>query len=267
VHRFLAYLVFLATLAIAAAWYSSDGFGLSFGPRPTTVTREADGRLLDDLYSHNPREVQRAQARVGQLGARALPVLRAALTPGSANRDRRKAALKACVLLEQTAAPLVADVAAQLQDPELTEEAAVALSFMGPAAFGPLRSALVSPHATIRREAIRSLGKLRARAPLDASTVTPLLLQAMQDEDHSVRTVAATYIGIIHEQPAESIPALIAGLDDPEVDVRRAAATALGSFGEEAQSAMPALRKAAGDRDPELAREAGRSLIRLRARR
>lgn len=263
--RFLAYLVFLATLAIAAAWYSSDGFGLSFAP-PATATREADARLLDDLYSHNPREVRRAEARIGQLGARALPVLRAALTPG-ANRDRRKSALKACVLLEQTAAPIVADVAAQLQDPELTEEAAVALSFMGPAAFRPLRSALASPHATIRREAIRSLGKLRARAPLDAGTVTPLLLQAMQDEDHSVRTVAATYIGIIHEEPAESIPALIAGLDDPEVAVRRAAATALGSFGEEAQAAMPALRKAAGDRDPELAREAGRSLIRLRARR
>jgi HEAT repeat protein len=262
VGKFVAYLVFLATLAIGAAWYSTDGFGLSFVSRRGSI-RDTDSQVLDDLYSHNPREAQQAEARVSRLGERVLPVLRAALTSGNGDPDRRKAALKACALLEQKAAPMVAEVAAQMHDPQLTEEAAVALSFMGPAAFGPLRSALTSPNAVIRREAIRSLGKLKARAPLDASAVTPLLLQAMHDEDHSVRTVAATYIGIIHEQPLESVPALVAGLDDPDIEVRRASATALGSFGEEAEPALTALRRAAGDRDPELAREAGRSLIRL----
>jgi HEAT repeat protein len=261
VSKFLGYLVFLAALAVGAAWYSTDGFGLSFASR--TAARETDVRLLNDLYSHNPREVQKAEARVNRLGESALPTLRAALTTPGGDHQRRKAALKACVLLEHKAAPIVAEVAAQLQDPELTEEAAVALSFMGPAAFGPLRAALTSATAAIRREAVRSLGKLKARAPLDARAITPLLITAMRDEDHSVRTVAATYIGIISEQPTESIAALVAGLDDPEIEVRRASATALGACGEEARPAVAALRKAAGDRDPELAREAGRSLIRL----
>lgn len=262
--RFLAYLVFLAAIAIGAALFtqSSAGLRLPFSA-PESTAVQPDDQWLDNLYSQNPRDVQEAEARVTRHGERALPALRAALTSTAGDRQRRKAALKACVLLEQKAAPIMAEVAAQLRDPELTEEAAVALSFMGPAAFAPLRHALSSHDPVLRREAIRSLGKLKARAPLDAHTVTPLLLTAMRDEDHSVRAVAATYLGIIHEQPAESIPALVAGLDDPEIEVRRASATALGSFGEAAEPALPALRKAAGDRDPDLAREAGRSLIRL----
>lgn len=262
--RFFAYLVFLAALAIGAAWYSQPSARLRLpfaSPESTAV--QADDNWLDNLYSQNPRDVQEAENRVTRQGERALPAVRAALTSTAGDRQRRKAALKACVLLEQRAAPIMSEVAAQLRDPELTEEAAVALSFMGPAAFAPLRHALSSHDPVLRREAIRSLGKLKARAPLDARTVTPLLLIAMRDEDHAVRAVAATYLGIITEQPAESIPALVAGLDDPQIEVRRASATALGSFGEAAESALPALRKAAGDRDPDLAREAGRSLIRL----
>jgi HEAT repeat protein len=76
--------------------------------------------------------------------------------------------------------------------------------------------------------------------------------------------VAATYLGIIHEQPDDSVPALMMALEDPDIEVRRAAATALGSFGEAAEPAAAALRKAAGDRDPDLAREAGRALISIR---
>ena len=94
----------------------------------------------------------------------------------------------------------------------------------------------------------------------------PLLVAGMVDEVPSVRVVAATYLGIIHEQPGESVPPLVAALEDPDLEVRRAAATALGSFsGDEAEVAIPALRKAAGDTDPDLAREAAWVLIKLQS--
>jgi HEAT repeat protein len=78
-----------------------------------------------------------------------------------------------------------------------------------------------------------------------------------------VRTVAATYLGIIHEAADESVPALIAALSDPNVEVRRESATALGSFGSDALPALPSLKEAARDKNGEVAREAGRTIVRL----
>ena len=235
---------------------------MPFGSRGPGVAKP-DAEWLDKLYSQNPREAEEAASKLTRLGEDAVPLLRATLRDHGADAERRKAALKACVLLEQKAAPVIPEVAAHLPDPDLTEEAAVALSFMGRAAYAPLREALSSEDPVLRREAMRSIGKLRARAPLDIRAVMPLLVKAMADEDPGVRAVAATYIGIIHEAPDVSVPALMTGLDDPEIEVRRASATALGSFGEAAQPASAALRKAAGDRDEDLSREAGLSLIKL----
>jgi vesicle coat complex subunit len=145
----------------------------------------------------------------------------------------------------------------------LTTEAALALSFMGRTAFAPLKDALTSGDPVLRREALRSIGKLKERAPLDSEAVLPLLIDGMADEDAGVRAVAATYLGIIHEDAEESVPALIDGLADEEIEVRRSSATALGSFGAEARDAIPALRRASSDQDPDVAREAGRALVRV----
>src|SRR5690606_3386889 len=114
-----------------------------------------------------------------ELGTSALPQIEKALTEPAADVARRKAALKASALLGEKAAPLVSQVATHLTDPRLTAEAAVALSFMGPDAFGPLRQAASSDDPVVRREALRSIGKLRERAPLDAQTVIPLLLDGL----------------------------------------------------------------------------------------
>jgi HEAT repeat protein len=114
----------------------------------------------------------------------------------------------------------------------------------------------------VRRESLRSIGKLRFRAPLESREVMPLLLDAMVDTDEGVRAVAATYLGIIHEDPTAAVPLLAQALQDPDVTVRRASATALGSFGSQAAEAVPALRRAAADQqDPDLAREAGRAIV------
>lgn len=263
--KFLAYLVLLALLAMGAAWYSQprNGFKLPFFSRDEPAEAVVRTEWLEQLYSQNPRQAEAATERVETLGERAIPAVRAALNED--NRERRKAGLKACVLLEQKAAPLIPDVARQLRSGDLTEEAAMALSFMGQGAFNPLRDALTSADPALRREAIRSIGKLAARAPIDTREVTPLLITAMKDPAHSVRAVAATYLGIIHENAGTAVPALIAGLEDPSIEVRRASATALGSFGDAADAAIPALQKASGDKDADLAREAGRALIRLRS--
>jgi HEAT repeat protein len=134
---------------------------------------------------------------------------------------------------------------------------------MGPAALDPLQDGLAAPDPIVRRESLRSIGKLKERAPLDAATVTPLLIERMKDSDGSVRGVAATYLGIVRGDPGRAVPALIAGLSDEDPEVRRESATALAAFGDAALPAVPALRKAALDPNEDVAREAGRAVVKL----
>ena len=154
-----------------------------------------------------------------------------------------------------------------MPDSTLTADAGLALSFMGRGAFGPLRDALSNEDPVVRREALRSIGKLKERAQLDAGAVVPLLIARAGDPDPGVRTVAATYLGIIHEGGLDAVNALIEELKDSEADVRRAAAAALGSFAADAEPALPALKKAAVDADPDVAREAGGTLVKLQPKR
>jgi HEAT repeat protein len=258
--RVAALVCLLACGVGAAAWYYSTG-------RAHAVRVEEpppdDTAWLDQLYSSNPAEAEAAVREVEALGAKALPTLHATFQDPAASPERVKAALKACGILGPAAAPAIGEVAEQLPDPTVTAEAAVALSFMGRGAFGPLRDALRSDDPVVRREALRSIGKLKERAPLDARAVLPLLVDGLDDADPGVRTVAATYLGIIHEGGAEAVQALIEALKDPEPAVRRAAASALGSFGAEATPALAALKKASGDADPDVAREAGVALVKL----
>ena len=95
---------------------------------------------------------------------------------------------------------------------------------MGPEAFTPLADALVSEEAEVRKEAIRSLGKLQQRAPLDPAQVVPPLLDALADRDPGVRAIAATYLGIIHHGGEDVVPALAEMLKDGDPEVRTAAA-------------------------------------------
>jgi HEAT repeat protein len=223
-----------------------------------------DDAWVEHLYSQNPADAQAAAKWVEQMGAELLPDIRTILQDAVAERDHKKAALKACGILGQTAAPAIPDAAALVPDPALTTEAATALSFMGREAFAPLRESLASEDPVVRREALRAIGKLEDRAPLDTRAVVPLLLEHASDRDAGVRSVAATYLGIVRDSSKPPIPALVALLRDPDPAVRLAAATALESIGPDAAAAVPALRKATADRDPEVAREAARALIKLR---
>jgi HEAT repeat protein len=253
-------IVSLALLVAGGAWYYTRGPQAL--PASESDTPEPE-EWLDNLYSQNPREVEAASEEVAALGARALPTVQAALRDPDSEAERIKAALKACGIIGQAAAPAIPEVAALLQEPGVTSEAAIALSYMGREAFPPLRDALSSDDPVVRREALRSIGKLKDRAPLELNIVLPSLIAGMQDRDPSVRAVGATYLGIIHDGAEEAIPTLTEGLADPDAEVRRASAAALGSFGAAAAPALPALRKASTDRNEDVAREAGRSIVKL----
>jgi hypothetical protein len=262
VRRVAVFVCLLASGVGAGLWYYRPA-------QPVQIAEQQpdEDAWLDQLYSSNPAEAEAAAHQVEALGADALPIIHGTFQDSGASHERVKAALKACAILGPAAAPAMGEVAEQLPDPTLTADAAVALSFMGRNAFGPLRDALGSEDPVVRREALRSIGKLKERAPLDARAVVPLLIDRTADADAGVRTVAATYLGIIHDGGADAVRALMEGLKDSEADVRRAAATALGSFGDDAESAVPALRKAAADADPDVAREAGVTLVKLRPKR
>ena len=260
----IAAVVTLLACGAGLFWYYKTGHA---APPSAVVVQPVDEEAwIDQLYNANPAEVDEATRQVHELGARALPLIHRTFQDPGASTPRVKAALKACAILGPIATPAIPEVAEQLPDPTLTAEAAVALSFMGRGAFGPLREALSSDDPVVRREALRSIGKLKDRAPLDARVVVPLLIRGVSDSDPGVRAVAVTYLGIIHEGGADAVDALVTALKDPEVDVRRSAATALGSFAEDAAPAIPALKKAAGDADPEVAREAGVTLVKLQSK-
>jgi HEAT repeat protein len=262
VGRFAAFVVVVAAGLAAGVWYSRTIRTKPVAHVETQVAADPDA-WIERLHSQNPSESAEAARQLGARGAAALPAIRAVLQDPQAERARRKAALKACALLGPVSAPVVDDVAAALDEPDLTAEAALALSFMGPTALLPLRESLDSEDPVVRREALRSIGKLKERAPLEADAVVPLLIDKAADPDLGVRAVAATYLGIIHEGGPLAVAVLTRGLDDPEADVRRASATALGSFGADAKRALPALKKAATDADEDVAREAGLALVKL----
>lgn len=256
-----------AFLAVALA-AGVAGFYYRQSRLPAVASEPSDvigGNWLEHLHSQNPKLAREAIRRLQDLGASALPEIRTALKDPSSDPATKKAALKAAGLLGHAASTAVPDVAAHLSNPELTEEAAVALSFMGPGAYAPLREAASSSDPVVRREALRSLGKLHGRARLQSASVIPLLLHGLADSDRGVRAVSATYLGIIHENGASVVPALIETLQDEEPEVRAAAATALGSFEGYEETAVPALRKAAADSDENVAREAGLSIVKLQS--
>ncbi len=254
--RFVALFLALVAGIGVAVWYYRT-------PEVRSVVRIArnDDRWLDDLQSRVPKDAANAAAELEERGTAALPVIRRTLEDPGADPSRRKAALKACSILGARAAEAIPDVAALLNDSDYTPEAAVALSFMGSAAVAPLRAAVRADQAIVRREALRSLGKLRERASIDPQLVIPELLHGLEDPDASVRHVAVTYLGIVRDNPSDEVAGLIKALADDEAEVREAAAVALGQYGALAEPAVAALRKAARDPDQEVQREAGRALV------
>ena len=258
--RFVALLLALVAGVAAAVWY----YRATPTQPPVSVVVRNDDRWLDDLQSRSPKDVERATAELEQRGSAALPVIRRTLQDPAADPARRKAALKAAAILGPRAVESLPEVAAALDDPAFSPEAGLALSFMGFPAVQALRDALHSDEPVVRREALRSLGKLRERASIVPQLVVPLLLESLNDSDASVRQVAVTYLGIVRDRPQEEVTGLMQALADPQPEVRQAAALALSSYGLDAEPAVKALNKvAASDPDDDVKREAARALVHI----
>ena len=162
--RFVALVVALVAGVGAVVWYYRAP---TDGGRPVRVVARNDDRWLDDLLSRSPKDVEAATAELEQRGTAALPLIRRTLQDPSGDPAHRKAALKASAILGARAAEAIPDVANALQERDFAPEAAIALSFMGSAAVPTLREAIKSDEPAVRREALRSLGKLRERASID----------------------------------------------------------------------------------------------------
>jgi HEAT repeat protein len=257
--RFVALFVALVFGVLAAVWYYRAP---NAGPvSVSTALPRNDDKWLDDLQSRAPKDVEAATAELEKRGTGALPVIRTTLQDTSAPPSRRKAALKAAAILGPRAVEALPEVTSALQQPEYAPEAALALSFMGSPAVAPLREAISADEPVVRRESLRSLGKLRERASIDPQVVVPALLGALKDPDASVRNIAVTYLGIVRDDPKQEVAGLIAALTDQEPAVRQAAAVALSAYGALAEPAVPALHKAESDPDDDVKREAGRALV------
>jgi HEAT repeat protein len=171
--RTLAAVAMFACFAAALWYYRTQHQARSAATPGRSPAAARNAEWLDRLYSRNPTEAAAASQQLTGLGAAALPVIEMVLQDQQSEAERLKAALKAAGILGKIASPLVPDVAEVLHEPALTTEAAVALSYMGPDAFEPLREALSSDDVVVRREALRSIGKLTDRAPLEARVVIP----------------------------------------------------------------------------------------------
>lgn len=256
--RFVAlFLALLAGVGVAVWYYRAPS-----GTAPAPIVRN-DDRWIDDLQSRTPKEVEQGTAALEQRGTAALPLIRRTLQDPGASPAKRKAALKGTAILGARAAEAIPDVADILRDPNYAPEAALALSFMGSAAVPPLRDAIQSDDAVVRRESLRAIGKLRERASIDPQIVIPILLQSLDDVDATVRNVGVTYLGIVRDAPDREVAGLIKALADENAEVRQGAAVALAEYGTLAEPAIPALKKASNDPDEEVRREAGRTLVRL----
>jgi HEAT repeat protein len=87
---------------------------------------------------------------------------------------------------------------------------------------------------------------------LMAREATPVLLEALKDDDASVRKTAAEKLGWMRLQAEKAVPALSAALGDGDVAVRVQAAIALGRLGPEACLAAPMLLQTIKARDGSL---------------
>lgn len=128
-----------------------------------------------------------------------------------------------------------------------------------------LKAALQDEDAAVRREALRSLGRMMDHERLKPAVVVPILLEATKDGDGHVRAVATAYLANYHVDPHVSVPVFIALLKDRVPLVRMNAARGLSLQRPDAPAliatAVPALLEAWHDTDMDTRRYASEVLL------
>ena len=106
-------------------------------------------------------------------------------------------------------------------------------------------------------------GQQRAAGALRPPPKLRRYMTQLEDSRPTIRTAAASYLGMMGPPALPAVPQLIAKLNDPSKFVRRASAKALGKIGEVSLS-RPALEKTVqGDPDPFVRKTAQNALGRL----
>ncbi len=136
-------------------------------------------------------------------------------------------------------------------DDERAERAARRLAGLGIAALELLRPLLAAPDADARWWAVRTLAELPREA-------VPLLVQALEDEDTSVRQCAALSLSCHPDERA--VPALIEAMSAKDPLLARLAANALVSTG---AAAVPALLEVLKTGQQSVRLEAARALAHI----
>ena len=139
-----------------------------------------------------------------------------------------------------------------------------ALRQMGPTVLYDVIDALVHESPTVRREAASFLSGTASRSELPITNIVPVLIDALNDRESSVRVRTAQALCLLAEKAQLAVPALVEALQDEESYVRQWAATALGSIGLSAEAAIPALTESLLDEDEFVRDEASRALDAIR---
>lgn len=90
-----------------------------------------------------------------------------------------------------------------------------------------------------------------------------IYIQQLKDKKDTVRTAAASYLGMMGPAAKEAIPDLIISLNDSSKYVRRACARALGNIGTDARVSLTQLKMATKDKDPWVAHSAQNAIKKI----
>lgn len=105
---------------------------------------------------------------------------------------------------------------------------------------------------------------IRSKEELRSPASTPMLIKALGDNNANVRKEAAKSLGRIRPATPEMVLALVViARDDKHENVRAVAVQALGAMGREEDSAAPALLDALGDKEANVRRAAINGLFRM----
>jgi beta-lactamase regulating signal transducer with metallopeptidase domain len=115
-------------------------------------------------------------------------------------------------------------------DPDLRREAAAALGRLrGAAAINAATQLAGDADAEVQREAIESLGHLLSSGDAEAARAAlPVLKNALQHNDPSVRRQLVETLGSLHSIAEDVVPLLVGAAEDPDPSVQREAVEALG---------------------------------------
>jgi HEAT repeat protein len=217
-------------------WGALVLLGISFAaPAARAATASEISEWMEGLRADEPATAQAASDALVKIGRPAVSPLRLALE--DQNFILRRRAAETLGRLGPEAASAASVLVETLFDPQPDVHAAAedALLKIGDAAFPALVHGLSLKGSSERQMIIDLLPRFGARAN------TPLIHVLRKDPDPYVKARAASALAGLRPVDTGAVSALIDALKNNDESVRRNAVLALGDLGSEARAAIPAL--------------------------